>query len=189
MSKDEVSQFKLKRLKSLEIDMMNLVLAHKKLHTTMMETWEMFYGKKGFSETNKELEKLLNSMQKQLKEEDKMGLTFDQLREANLKRLPLFKNKQGEYCHAADGSDWSIAEWLLAVVGELGELANQQKKIKRGDFVGDELKQAKIDLAKEFGDVQTYFDILAFRCGIDLGQATTDKFNEISKRVGCDVRL
>jgi hypothetical protein len=51
------------------------------------------------------------------------GLTFRTLRDANLKRLPLFKDAKGRTCHSEkDGSDWQPAQWLQAVVGELGEL-------------------------------------------------------------------
>lgn len=115
------------------------------------------------------------------------GLTFNALRGANTARLPQFKNKKGEPAHSQpDGSDWSLNDWLTAAVGELGEAANVLKKVRRGDLTLDE---ARDDLAKEFADVVTYLDILANRCGIDLGQATIDKFNEISKRVGSNVRL
>jgi hypothetical protein len=37
--------------------------------------------------------------------------------------------------------------------------------------------------------VQTYLDILAFRAGVDLGEATLQKWNEVSDRVGSTVRL
>jgi hypothetical protein len=41
-----------------------------------------------------------------------------------MKRLPLFKDAKGRPAHTKeDGSDWSHAEWLQAVVGELGEYA------------------------------------------------------------------
>lgn len=114
-------------------------------------------------------------------------LTFDALRAANVARLPQFKNKHGQPAHSKpDGSDWSDAQWLGAVLGELGEYANLRKKYDRGDIgPGTFLSEA----AKELADIQTYLDILAFRLGVDLGQATIDKFNEVSKRVGCDVRL
>lgn len=116
-----------------------------------------------------------------------VSLTFDDLRAANLKRLPLFKNSRGEVAHSeADGSDWSNGEWLTAVCGELGELANLVKKVRRGDFT---IEEARADLAKELADVQIYLDILAFRLGVDLGQATVEKFNEVSRRVGVDVKL
>ena len=113
------------------------------------------------------------------------GLTFNTLREANTARLPQFKNRKGEPAHSMpDGSDWKLSAWCNAVTGELGEAANLIKKIERGDMTLDE---ARADLAKEFADVVTYLDILAFRAGVNLGQATIDKFNEVSERVGSDV--
>lgn len=115
------------------------------------------------------------------------ALTFDALRQANLARLPQFKNAKGELAHAnPDGSDWSPNDWLTAVAGELGEAANILKKVRRGDLTMDE---ARVALAKEFADVVTYLDILAFQCGVDLDDAVPAKFNEVSERVGCDVRL
>ena len=115
------------------------------------------------------------------------GLTFNTLREANLKRLPLFKNKHGELAHSKpDGSDWSPAQWLQAVVGELGEYANVRKKFDRGDLTQAEFQKMA---AEELADVQTYLDILAFQLGIDLGQATMDKWNAVSDRVGVPIHI
>lgn len=111
------------------------------------------------------------------------GMTFNTLRQANVARLPLFKNKHGEPAHSkADGSDWSDAEWLQAVVGELGEYANLRKKLQRGDISGPEAKKM---LADELADVVIYIDILAFRLGTNLGAAVMEKWNETSKRVDC----
>lgn len=115
------------------------------------------------------------------------SLTFAALRAANIARLPTFKNAKGEPAHSeADGSDWALSAWSNAVLGELGEAANIIKKVERGDMTLDE---ARPSLAKEFADVQTYLDILAFRADVDLGQATITKFNEVSVRVGSPVRL
>jgi NTP pyrophosphatase (non-canonical NTP hydrolase) len=115
------------------------------------------------------------------------SLTFSDLRAANTARLPVFKNRRGERAHSQpDGSDWCLAQWCNAVLGELGEAANIIKKVERGDLTLDE---ARPDLRRELADVQTYLDILAFRAGVDLGAATAEKFNEVSVRVGCDVRL
>ena len=115
------------------------------------------------------------------------SLNFETLREANRARLPLFKNAQGQPAHSEpDGSDWSPAQWLQAVTGELGELANVMKKIDRGDFTQAEAQQ---QLADELADVQTYLDILAMRLGVDLGRATVDKFNRVSARVKAGVRI
>ena len=115
------------------------------------------------------------------------GLTFNALRSANLARLPTFKNAKGEPAHSEpDGSDWSLNDWLTAVEGELGELANVLKKVRRGDL---SLEEARPALGKECADVVTYLDILAMRIGVSLGGETIAKFNEISLRVNSPVRL
>lgn len=114
-------------------------------------------------------------------------LTFNDLRRANIRRLPQFKNANGELAHSEpDGSDWSDAEWLQAVVGELGEFANVRKKLLRGDLTRE---QALPMLRDELADVVCYLDILAFRLGVDLGEAVRDKFNRVSTRVGSGVLL
>lgn len=115
------------------------------------------------------------------------GLTFNVLRDANIHRLPTFKNKHGLPAHSKpDGSDWSPAQWLQAVMGELGEYANLRKKYERGDFTEDEFKK---EAGKELADIQIYLDILAYQLGIDLGKSTKDKFNEVSVRVGSPIRI
>lgn len=112
-------------------------------------------------------------------------MDFQTLRDANIKRLPQFKNSKGEPAHSQpDGSDWSLAEWCNAVTGELGEAANLIKKVQRGDYTLEESRQ---DLADEFADIVTYLDILAMRAGVDLGEAVKNKFNLVSRRVGADV--
>lgn len=112
-------------------------------------------------------------------------LSFFTLRIANKRRLPQFKNALGEPAHSTpDGSDWSLNDWFTAAAGELGELGNVLKKVRRGDLTLDE---ARLEISKEAADVVTYLDILTNQCGIDLGQATTDKFNEVSRRVGASV--
>jgi NTP pyrophosphatase (non-canonical NTP hydrolase) len=114
-------------------------------------------------------------------------LTFEALRLANIERLPQFKNSKGEPAHEKeDGSDWSLAEWMNAVAGELGEAANLIKKVRRGDLTLDEARPL---LAKEFADIVTYLDITAMQAHINLGEATIKKFNEVSDRVGSNVYL
>ncbi len=114
------------------------------------------------------------------------ALTFAALRNASLDRMPVYKNAKGEQTFKPDGSNWSYSDWYLAVQGELGELANYLKKLNRGDFTLDEIRP---ELAREIGDVICYVDILAFRLGIDTGEATRSKFNEVSDRVGCGVKI
>lgn len=115
------------------------------------------------------------------------SLTFDALRIANTSRLPEFKNAKGEPAHSErDGSDWSLGEWMNAVLGELGEAANLIKKVQRGDL---SIEEARSSIADELADVVTYLDLLAFRAGVDLGSAVEGKWNRISKRVGSTLRL
>lgn len=110
------------------------------------------------------------------------GLTFNTLRRGNLERLPEFRNQHGKITHIEDdGSGWSDAEWLEAVVGELGEYANLKKKERRGDIKGVAAQQA---FADELADVVIYLDILAYRLGIDLGDAVMKKWNVTSKKIG-----
>ena len=115
------------------------------------------------------------------------GLSFNTLRDANMKRLPTFKNKHGELAHSdPEGRDWSPAQWLQATTGELGEYANVRKKFERGDLSQQEfIEQA----AGELADVATYLDILAFQLGINLGEAIRDKFNTVSERVGSPIYI
>jgi NTP pyrophosphatase (non-canonical NTP hydrolase) len=134
-------------------------------------------------------------------------LTFDVLREANTRRLPLFKNRKGEPAHSEpDGSDWLFSAWANAAAGEFGEVAEALldfmiftkvahhlgkgsdliKKIERGDVTVEEKRDA---LADELADVVTYLDILAMRAGINLGEATIRKWNVVSERVDCPLRI
>lgn len=112
------------------------------------------------------------------------GLKWPTLREANLLRLPEFKNRHGEPAHSEpDGSDWSDNEWLEAVIGELGEYANVAKKLRRGDL---SRMEALPMLADELADVACYLDILAFRVGCDLGEAMRKRFDTEAITVAFD---
>ena len=114
-------------------------------------------------------------------------LTFLELRHANMRRLHVFKNSRGRVVHSKrDGSDWSLGDWITAIVGELGEAAGIIKQIKRGDT---NLSRARRALAKELADIQIYLDILAFQTGISLDDAVVGKLNEVSRRVGARIRL
>lgn len=120
-----------------------------------------------------------------------MTLTFNQLRRANLDRLPQFRDAKGRLSHPRqegrpDGFDWALSQWANAVLGELGEAANLIKKIERGDFT---LEEGRGKLADELADVQTYLDLLAYRAGVNLGEATANKFNRVSVRVDATTRI
>jgi NTP pyrophosphatase (non-canonical NTP hydrolase) len=82
-------------------------------------------------------------------------------------------------------SDWSLPTWGNAVAGEVGEMCNIIKKQNRGDS----LPSFKSDLAKEIADIIIYLDLLAARENISIEDAIVSKFNEVSDRVGCDIKL
>jgi len=106
-------------------------------------------------------------------------LSLGDLRNANVTRLDL------QVCSKVDHT-WIPAQWMNALVGEIGEAANFIKKVDRGDSTIDETRN---DIAKELADAQMYLDLLAYKLDIDLSQATADKFNEVSDRHGCDIKL
>jgi NTP pyrophosphatase (non-canonical NTP hydrolase) len=96
------------------------------------------------------------------------GLTFNELREANVGRCE-------DAFHPVDA--WSPSDWACAVAGEVGEACNLIKKLRRGEDVPQQ------DIAFELADAVTYLDLLAARLGIDLGEAVREKFNIVSERV------
>jgi len=118
---------------------------------------------------------------------------FDELSRANRARLPVFRNKRGKLVHKnTDGSDWKINEWTNAIAGEAGEACNLAKKLRRGDFgePGDkEYSRALRKLSKEFADIVIYTDLACAQIGYSLGDVVVNKFNEVSKRIKCDVTL
>lgn len=118
------------------------------------------------------------------------GLSFNTLRSANIARLPQFKNKLGGPAHSMlDGSDWSPNDWMVAVMGEVGELAGDLKSLRRGDFGDLTEEQIKEKVSREMADIVTYLDLLAMQFGINLGDAVIEKFNIVSERVGSNVIL
>jgi len=115
-------------------------------------------------------------------------ISFDDLRRASKWRLPLFKNRRGGLAHSKpDGSDWTISQWLQAVLGELGEFANLHKKFFRGDF--EDEQEFLLQAGKELADIVIYLDILAMQLTLDLGREVAAKFNEVSERIGCNIFL
>ncbi len=115
------------------------------------------------------------------------NLDLAKLRWANQMRLPHFKDANGKICHSEmDGSDWSLTDWMTAVAGETGELANVVKKVRRGDFTIDE---AHTMLADEAADIVIYLDIFCANAGINLSEAIVNKFNKTSKKVDSWVKL
>jgi len=104
-----------------------------------------------------------------------MHLTFEELRIANDKRA-LEWNPEG----APLGVEFAMVE----LAGEVGELANQIKKLVRAQHG---LKGGVVDMENirnEVADVVICADLLARKLEIDLGAAVVDKFNATSMKHG-----
>lgn len=84
--------------------------------------------------------------------------------------------------------DWSLSDWMVATLGELGEAANVLKKLNRvrdrtpgNAETPQELEQA---LADEIADTYIYLDLFCQAASIDLPTAITSKFERTSKKIG-----
>jgi NTP pyrophosphatase (non-canonical NTP hydrolase) len=114
-------------------------------------------------------------------------MTFKQFDEANKKR-----------CEASNGfnhllSEWSTSDWMVAIVGELGEAANIIKKLNRvrdgipGNDETEEELMAK--LRKEMGDAYVYMSLTCQSLGFNLIDAVIDVFNAKSEKIGYKERI
>ncbi len=90
--------------------------------------------------------------------------------------------------HSLQG--WSLSDWFVAALGELGEAANIAKKLNRvrdsipgNEETPDELRQK---LRDEVADTFIYLDLLAQSAGFLLEDAVIDKFQRTSKKIGYD---
>lgn len=89
------------------------------------------------------------------------------------------------FCHKIE--DWSLSDWMTAVLGELGEAANIIKKLNRvRDGMGDLNKESELALrtalADELADADIYLDLLYQRAGIDRGRCIALQFNATSEK-------
>ncbi len=96
-------------------------------------------------------------------------LSFERIREENVTRC-------NAVFHPLDA--WSPLEYGGALAGEVGELCNILKKMKRDGVTPALMKKS----AKEAADSFAYLDLTCARLGIDLGESFRKKFNEVSRR-------
>ena len=107
-----------------------------------------------------------------------MPVTFPGLRTANQQRLPLFQAHFGMMM-----DDWTLGDWGCALAGEVGELCNLIKKVRRNQNI------RVSHLAQELADVVIYADLLAAKLGIDLGEAVRLTFNNKSDELNLPVKF
>jgi NTP pyrophosphatase (non-canonical NTP hydrolase) len=86
---------------------------------------------------------------------------------------------------------WSLPDWMTATMGELGEAANITKKLNRvrDGIPGNATTESELRAAlrKELADVYCYLDLMCQSQGINLEEAVVEKFNEVSRKMGCPI--
>ena len=105
---------------------------------------------------------------------DNLPITFAQLRAKNVER------DRKDFGSIAT---WSLPTWGNALAGEVGEACNLIKKQDRGDSIGC------FQIGKELADIVIYADLIAAKLGLHLDFCIQQKFNEVSNRIGSEVRL
>lgn len=114
-------------------------------------------------------------------------MSFDRFSEANKARC---ESSQG-FKHPLNG--WSLSDWFLAALGELGEAANVGKKLNRvrdgipGNKEAPDELRAK--LRREIADTFIYLDLAAQSEGFRLGDAVVEVFNAKSAEIGYPTKL
>lgn len=109
------------------------------------------------------------------------SITLDEFQSANAARQVTFVNKRGLPFEA-----YNLFEMSGAAAGEAGELANECKKVRRGDV---ELHEVRQKIADEIGDVVTYLCLVAGMAGLSFNDCVVQKFNKVSDRVNSPIKL
>lgn len=101
-----------------------------------------------------------------------------------------------ERCESPNGfnhklTDWSLSDWMTALMGELGEAANVAKKLNRvrDGIPGNKETEAELQdkLARELADTFIYLDLTFQRIGRRLGDVVAEVFNAKSRQIGSDI--
>ena len=83
---------------------------------------------------------------------------------------------------------WNSSEWMVAILGELGEAANCIKKLNRvrDGIPGNKESSMELieNLESELADTYIYLDLLCQSLNIDLKKAVMKKFEETNKKIG-----
>lgn len=104
-----------------------------------------------------------------------------------------FSIRNRKRCESSTGfnhplSSWSASDWMVAVVGELGEAANNLKKLNRyrdgvrGNKDTKEVLKAKLE--QEIADTYIYLDLFCQSQGINLESAVFKAFDNKSREIG-----
>lgn len=113
----------------------------------------------------------------------------------NMKEFSRVNRKRSESAMGFDHrlSDWSLSDWMTAIMGELGEAANVAKKLNRvrDGIRGNKETEAelRLRLARELADTFIYLDLTMQSLGLDLADLVVEVFNAKSEQIGSEFRV
>jgi NTP pyrophosphatase (non-canonical NTP hydrolase) len=74
----------------------------------------------------------------------------------------------------------TVEFFMIAIAGEVGEMANIYKKVMRGDYP---LEHVREKILAELADIITYCDLTLTKLEANTEKVLYDKFDEVSRRV------
>lgn len=107
--------------------------------------------------------------------------------------MPEFSRENLARCTSPNGfnhtlSSWSLSDWMIATLGELGEASNVLKKLNRvrDGIPGNKETAEELSamFADELADTFIYLDLLSQAAGVDLPAAIRSKFDRTSQKIG-----
>jgi NTP pyrophosphatase (non-canonical NTP hydrolase) len=118
---------------------------------------------------------------------------IDKIMQRVTKQSTTFSQRNRRRCESPDGfkhplDSWSLSDWLVATVGELGEAANVIKKLNRHRDGIPHNKETETELRaklqRELGDTAVCLDLIAQAAGYDLETIREEAFVAKSLEIG-----
>lgn len=97
--------------------------------------------------------------------------------------------------HGPQTEPWTAADWSNALAGEVGELCNVIKKVRRHEsgastgYNTPDMDALQDMIRDEIADVFLYLDLVAYYFGMSLPECIVPKFNRVSEAQGFPERL
>ena len=90
--------------------------------------------------------------------------------------------------------DWSLSDWFVALLGELGEAANAVKKLNRirdgiPNTKGETEQSLLAEIADELADTDIYLDLVYQRLGLNRTECVLRKFNDTTTKRGLPAKF
>lgn len=85
--------------------------------------------------------------------------------------------------------DWNLVDRSNELAGEVGELCNLTKKVRRAKMGLYDSDVSKQEIKDEIADILICLDLLAMDMDIDLSEAVVEKFNKSSEKFGLETKF